>query len=67
MYADITYSLLLLTQALHAAASPEWRVARGQALASIEEWKSKAGTETVTNHLALPVIKRRYTAVQALQ
>ncbi|MBL8174561.1 MAG: protein kinase [Bryobacterales bacterium] len=67
IHADITYSLLLLTQAQHAVGDVEWRATQGRVLASIEDWKQEAGVEPVVRHMELPVIKRRFTAVQALQ
>ncbi|MFN7933381.1 MAG: protein kinase [Bryobacteraceae bacterium] len=65
-YEDITYSLILLTQALHAAGSTEWRMRREEAIATIEDWKLKAGPQTVARYYELPVMKRRLTAIQAM-
>ncbi len=64
---DISYALLLLTQALHAAGNGEWRVAREQALTAIEDWKVATGSDEAVRYYRLPVPSRRLTAVMKLQ
>lgn len=64
---NVFYDLLILTQALHMSANPEWKSIRERARAVLTELSKENGESAVKSYLNRPLISRRYKAVEELR
>ena len=64
---DIWYSLLILTEALHAARDPEWKQTRDRARKVLADFNAKIGEQAARNYFNRPIIAKHHDFVEKLQ
>ena len=64
---DIWYSLLILTEALHAARDPEWKQTRDRARKVLADFNAKIGEQAARNYFNRPIIAKHHHFVEKLQ
>ena len=64
---DTWYSLLILTEALHAARDPEWKQTRDRARKVLADFNAKIGEKAARNYFNRPIIAKHHDFVEKLQ
>ncbi len=64
---DIWYSLLILTESLHAARNAEWKQTRERARTVLSEINTKVGAAAAKSYFNRPIIARHHQIVEKLQ